>query len=477
MGKKIFVLMPDGVSLRNFAYTSFYKDGVAKGYEVVFWNSTPFDLEALGFPQRILKPGKLARWTDLLKAARIRVELALFEQRDNDPIYKGYLFPLSKASLKAKVKSAIIRFYVKRYGSEKGLNRLRERIKRGERSTAYYEACKAVLEKEKPDLLYCASQRSVQTIAPLLAAQALGIPTAAFIFSWDNVPKATTIVETDYYFAWSDLMKEQLLHYNQYIENSQILVTGTPQFSPHYDQDIYLDRSIFCKQIGVAPDDKLICFSGDDFTTSPKDELYLRDVASAARSLKESGLPVKIVFRRCPVDFSERYAAVISEYSDVIVEVPPLWKRIGDGWNTILPTLEDIHLQVNLMRHCEGVINLGSSMVFDAVAHKKPCAYMNYNYLNVQNEYTHGVYVYDFVHFRSMPSKEAVLWLEHPESITDVLQQMLDTPETTVKAAQDWFDAIHKQPAHSSSDRIWNGIDKILNKQPITNNQQPTTKE
>jgi hypothetical protein len=81
----------------------------------------------------------------------------------------------------------------------------------------------------------------------------------------------------------------------------------------------------------------------------------------------------------------------------------------------------------------------------------------------VQNEYTHGVYVYDFVHFRSMPSKEAVLWLEHPESITDVLQQMLDTPETTVKAAQDWFDAIHKQPAHSSSDRIWKGIDKILN--------------
>ena len=81
-------------------------------------------------------------------------------------------------------------------------------------------------------------------------------------------------------------------------------------------------------------------FSGDDFTTSPKDELYLRDVASAARSLKESGLPVKIVFRRCPVDFSERYAAVISEYSDVIVEVPPLWKRIGDGWNTILPMTE-----------------------------------------------------------------------------------------------------------------------------------------
>ena len=119
-------------------------------------------------------------------------------------------------------------------------------------------------------------------------------------------------------------------------------------------------------------------------STSPTDQLYLLSVARAARRLKESRLSVKIDFIRCPVDFSERYAAVISEYSDVIVEVPPLWKRIGDGWNTILPTVEDIHLQVNLMRHCEGVINLGSSMVFDAVAHKKTCAYMNYNSLNVQ---------------------------------------------------------------------------------------------
>lgn len=463
MGKKIFVLMPDGVSLRNFAYTSFYKEGVSQGYEVVFWNSTPFDLEALGFQQEILERGKLGRWTDLLKAARIRVELSLFEQRDRDPVYKGYVFPLSKGSLKAKVKNAIIRIYTRRYGSEKGLIRLRERIKSAERSTPYFEQCVAVLQKEKPDLLFCASQRSVQTIAPLLAAQTLDIPTAAFIFSWDNVPKATTIVETDFYIAWSALMKDQLLHYNRYIRENQVLVTGTPQFTPHYDQGIYIDRVTFCAQIGVATDEKLICFSGDDVTTSPKDELYLRDVANAARILKNKGVPIKIVFRRCPVDFSERYATIISEFQDVIVEVPPLWKRIGEGWNTILPTIEDIHLQVNILRHCDGVINLGSSMVFDAVAHQKPCAYMNYNYLNPQNTYTHGVYVYDFVHFRSMPSKEAVLWLEHPDAIVDVLQQMLDQPKQTVQAADQWYEIVNMQPAHDASARIWTQFEHILN--------------
>jgi hypothetical protein len=44
----------------------------------------------------------------------------------------------------------------------------------------------------------------------LLAAQQLGIPTATFIFSWDNLPKATMVVETDYYFV-GDHMKLELL--------------------------------------------------------------------------------------------------------------------------------------------------------------------------------------------------------------------------------------------------------------------------
>jgi hypothetical protein len=37
------------------------------------------------------------------------------------------------------------------------------------------------------------------------AAQELGIPTATFIFSWDNLPKATLVLEPDYYFVWSDI--------------------------------------------------------------------------------------------------------------------------------------------------------------------------------------------------------------------------------------------------------------------------------
>jgi hypothetical protein len=85
--KTVFILLPDGVSLRNFAYTPFYQLGVEKGYDVVFWNATPFDLAGMGFKEiKIIKPK--AHWfTNVLKNAQKFVEIRLFSKRDQDPIY------------------------------------------------------------------------------------------------------------------------------------------------------------------------------------------------------------------------------------------------------------------------------------------------------------------------------------------------------------------------------------------------------
>ena len=42
MKKKVFIFLPDGVGLRNFALTQFKEIGEQKGYEIVYWNNTVF---------------------------------------------------------------------------------------------------------------------------------------------------------------------------------------------------------------------------------------------------------------------------------------------------------------------------------------------------------------------------------------------------------------------------------------------------
>ena len=156
---------------------------------------------------------------------------------------------------------------------------------------------------------------------------------------------------------------------------------------------------------------------------------------------------LKILFRRCPVDFSDRYDSVIKEYSDVIVSIDPLWKPLTSSWNTILPTREDNQLLSNLSEHCEMVLNVGSSMVFDFISHNKPCCYFRYNQIIQVNKNWDIFKCYRFVHLRSMPNEAAIVWLNNPNEIASKIEKTLKDSKITVNHAKDWFKVINQSDA------------------------------
>lgn len=460
--KKIFILLPDGIGLRNFAYSHFHELGQKEGFEPIFWNNTPFDLKASGYEEVKISRAKTHPLTDIYKNARKHIELNLNIQKSGDAVYDAYRFPFSYKTLKGSLKSMATRGIIATSSSKKGLETVRKKIQQLERKTSFYQESLATLQKEKPAMVFCTNQRPVLAIAPLLAARDLGIPTASFIFSWDNLPKATMVVETDYYFVWSDHMKKELLYYYDYIRPEQVFVTGTPQFESHANKATIQTRQAFFETNGLDSTKKYICYSGDDITTSPDDQQYLADTAKAVHALNAKGHNLGILFRRCPVDFSSRYDTVLESNKDLIVNLPPLWKKIGEGWNTILPTREDVILQQNTIFHTEMVVNLGSSMVFDYVCYDKPCCFVNYDTDRTAGSNSSVKKIYNYVHFRSMPSKNAVIWLDSPEEIADRIEAGLRHPESNVAAAKEWFQVINEQPIENASARIWEAIRNII---------------
>lgn len=350
------------------------------------------------------------------------------------------------------------------YSSEKGVTKVRKWIKNIERKTKQYKNSIKLLKEEQPALVFCTNQRHIVAVSSILAAQDLGIPTATFIFSWDNLPKATMVIETDFYFVWSNHMKEELLFYYPYINENQIFITGTPQFEKHFDKEILVSRDFFFNEYSLDLNKKYICYSGDDITTSPNDPKYLEDTAIAIRKLNDKGHKLGIVFRRCPVDFSNRFDKVLEKNSDIIKVINPKWKKIEDSWNAILPTQEDLVLQVNTIAHTEMVINLGSSMVFDYVSFQKPCFYINYDVPNSEVSNWSVKEIYKFVHFSSMQDKNGVGWINNPDEISDKIERILKDNKQTITHAQNWFEKINQHPAELASHRIWDAIAEIVNK-------------
>ncbi len=460
--RKIFILLPDGVGLRNFAYTDFHKQAIINGLDVVFWNNCSFDLKSLGHNEIKITNSKAHILTDIFKKARVQIDLDLNSKRFNDKIYESYRFRLATDSFSNFLKFLGVQLLTLLYSSPKGIERIRNSILKLEKKTIYYNECLGVLRKEKPDFVFCTNQRTTLALAPILAAQELNIPTGTFIFSWDNLPKATLVLEPNYYFVWSVHMKAELMKYYPFIHENQIFVTGTPQFEMHNSDEHITSKSVFFNENNLDIKKKYICFSGDDITTSPNDPIYLADTAKAISSLNSKGNNLGIIFRRCPVDFSDRFDIVLEKYKDIIVPIDPKWEKMGDSWNSVLPKKDDMTLQINTIAHTEMVINLGSTMVFDYITHNKPCAFINYDIPNsVQTDWSVSK-IYEYVHFRSMPCKESVLWIDSSESIESIIKVGLEQPDTVVKNAQKWFEKINQHPREEASQRILKAIEEKI---------------
>ncbi|GAL71424.1 hypothetical protein [Jejuia pallidilutea] len=298
----------------------------------------------------------------------------------------------------------------------------------------------------------------------MLAAKDLGIPTVAFVYSWDNVPKAMQVVETDYYCVWSEHMKQEVLQYYPFVDAHQVFVTGTPQFEPHYDERLRVSRAEFFKTYNLDVNKKYICYSGDDETTSPLDQYYLEDLAHAVRNLNKEGYNLGIIYRKCPVDFTNRYDAVINANKDIIEVLDPIWKQVGSQWNQVLPAKEDFKMLHNVCEHSEFVTNVCSSTVFDFVAHNKSCIYYNYEQPQLKKGIRDIGQNYKYVHFRSMPSDKAAIFCTDKKNLQDLVKQILDGKLSNVEAGKKWCEIIVGKTPTLASENIWKSINSILNK-------------
>lgn len=462
--KKVFVFLPDGVGLRNFALTRFKEIGAQNNFEIVYWNNTVFSLESnFGYEEVKIESNAVHPLTSVYSRARKRIELNIFDRKFKETVYNTYNFPHSYKGIKNAVKSLAVDALVTFGSTMSGLKFVRNQIKKNERKTEKYRLCKKQLEQHKPDFIFCTNQRPTQAIGALLAAQDLGIPTATFIFSWDNLPKAMTVVETDYYFVWSDHMKMELLKYHSYVQDSQVIVSGTPQFESHFDRSLLQTKEAFYKTYNLDITKKYICYSGDDIVTSPLDQFYVEDLAKSVIELNSQGYNLGIIYRKCPVDFTDRYDAILEKYKEVIVSIDPLWKPIGKSWNEIMPTKEDFALQANVCEHTEFVANIASSMVFDFVAHDKSCLFFDYEQPQLKKGIRDIGQNYNYIHFRSMPSKEAALWCYDKTQLTAIVKSILDGKSSNVAVGKEWFDCIVGKNPTQACEGIWEGISKIVN--------------
>lgn len=234
---------------------------------------------------------------------------------------------------------------------------------------------KNVLRTENPDLIFFSHQRP-PFIAPVLAAaRELKIPTASFIFSWDNLSSKGRMAGIfDHYLVWSELMKSELLHFYPRVLPSQAFVVGTPQFEPYFLDRYHQSEDEFRSELGLESDVQLICFSCGDQSTSPNDPYYIEVLANAMVLGKVKG-KVRLVVRTSPAESPERFKNLQAKYPNIIWN-HPRWsltrKDHQEEWSQRVPEYEDLVALRSLLSYSSIGINMASTMSLDFMIFDKP---------------------------------------------------------------------------------------------------------
>ncbi len=232
-----------------------------------------------------------------------------------------------------------------------------------------------LFEQLDPDLVFnTAHIHAPAADLPMRVAHRLGIPTAAFIFSWDNLTTRSRItVPYDYYFVWHDHMRDELLSIYPSIDLAQVFVTGTPQFDFHFKPEFWLTREELAEEIGFDPERPYVLYTTAMASDFPEEHRHVKTVIRILSDLSLEPKPQLVVRTYAKGTSSEMESLAQKEIPDVFFP-PILWNK---EW--LMPQYEDLAIYTSLLRHAAIGINAASTVSLELMMHNKPVMNIGYD--------------------------------------------------------------------------------------------------
>lgn len=443
---KTAAFFPDGVGIRNFILGSFLDHATEKGEVVAFHRIPESHLENY----RNGSNGKIAwrhcdSYQDHPVTALLRKSLTHAHLCHCDTLAMRYARKLPvRGSVRAKLTTYTARCLGSWSASPTRIRRLLSMHDAAASRSSQTRDYVKLFGEIKPTVLFCSHQRALEVMPAAIAARELGIPTATFIFSWDNITsKGRIAAPFDHFLVWSPLMKAELLQYYPEVNDENIHIVGTPQFDPYSDQSLLWSREEFCHRVGADPSRPIICYSGGEPGTTPEDQHHVRALMELIRDREIQQSP-QVLLRPAPVtrtDERVRYASVCEDFPDLIYCQPQWLQTKAGDWTSVIPSREDVVMLANLTHHCYMNVNLASTMTLDFAVRDKPVVNVGFD---VSDPPIFGIpvtdYYYQFEHYRPVidlgaarlaRSKEELgkhvnAYLAHPELDREQRRQLVE---------------------------------------------------
>ena len=423
----IVAVLPRGEAIRNFVQTGAL-DVIASRSRLTVFSVVPdrTSLEDLSeryervialeeqperYPVRILRELLDMAHGRQLWSAAARERWGLRDAEAADPI--------------ARFKRAAKKMAVLPFANSLGVHLLEKWERTASRALRTTDKYQRLYEKLRPTLVFNGSHVHSQIATQAIeAAHWSSIPTAAFIFSWDNLTSQGRILPGyDYYLVWNDDLKAQLLEIYPTIRAENVFVTGTPQFDFHFRPESYWSREEFCRRVKADPARPIVLYSTGMAEHMPGEPRIVEQIADLLGKMTEVG-PPQLLVRIYPKDITGRFEQLKATRSDILFPEA----RWIETW--LMPTEGDNQVLTNTLRHVDVGINVASTISLELCMFDKPVINVAYNPLGLDTVRVPYARYYQYDHYRPVVASGAVQLAHSPAEMERLLREALKDPST-----------------------------------------------
>jgi hypothetical protein len=422
---RIVALIPRGEVIRNFVYTGCL-DNISDAANLTLLTVSPgteMD-QMLGQSFEDVRPLKEFDEKWIVGIQRELLDMAhgrwLWSQAAQE---RWRLRDAEAKTFKQKTARTLKKLVCRPFASRAGLRTLSKIERATSRRFKTTDTYSTLFQELKPSLVFNGSHiHSRIATQAVQAAQWLGIPTATFIFSWDNLTSQGRIMlPYDYFLVWNETLRKQLLEMYEWIRPEQVLVTGTPQFDFHFRSDYYQSREEFCRSVGADPKRPIILYSTGMANHMPGEPEIVEGIADILNEMNRPDKP-QLLVRVYPKDLTGRFDELKKRRRDILF--PSI------AWNSVwlTPKPEDSYSLVNTLRHSAVGINVASTISLELCMFDKPVINVGYNPPSVADETLSYANYYNFDHYRPIVESGAVEVASSREEMKKMLINALANP-------------------------------------------------
>lgn len=220
----------------------------------------------------------------------------------------------------------------------------------------------------RPDLVVIMNPFWFHESAVAIEATKLGIPIFSFIPSWDNITtKSRLTFDSIAYSVWSKIRVDDLTRYYPSSSQKSIYIIGAPQYDVFFQEAFFVSKEIFFAKQGWDTKKKIVlyCLGSPNFIYTEYEGAlrFAQFFHDAALSLD-----YQLVVRPHPNKDNNELVEELSKYTEVKVQFTKQENKVTENrtqdWDEIISW-------VNSFRYADVIVNLSSTVIFDALLFDK----------------------------------------------------------------------------------------------------------